>query len=190
MSRCAYEWKRSPWFSITSLGTFPFPDTIAKDQRCEIVDWLCPFGSTNLTDAVQLLDKIAILVPAVQWAREAARRAECINNLEQLGIAIHTYVSGLPPNGMTHVLLGNGGDVLPLSLCVNDPGRKLPCSSDPGGVPAMARDYAGARSWHPGGVNSLLGDGAVRFIKDAIKPSVWVSIHSIAGNEVVGMDEY
>jgi type II secretory pathway pseudopilin PulG len=100
------------------------------------------------------------------------------------------YVSGLPPNGMMHVLLGNGGDVLPLSLCVNDPGRKLPCSSDPGGVPAMARDYAGARSWHPGGVNSLLGDGAVRFIKDAIKPSVWVSIHSIAGNEVVGTDEY
>jgi hypothetical protein len=58
MSRCAYEWKRSPWFSITSLGTFPFPDTIAKDQRCEIVDWLCPLGSTNLTDAVQLLDKV------------------------------------------------------------------------------------------------------------------------------------
>ena len=59
---------------------------------------------------------IAIFVPAVQWAREAARRAQCINNLKQLGIAIHTYVSGLPPNGMMHVLLGNGGDVLPLSL--------------------------------------------------------------------------
>lgn len=56
---------------------------------------------------------VALILPAVQSAREAARRSTCSNNLRQLGIALHSYGTALGsfPNGLNgmqfslHVML-------------------------------------------------------------------------------------
>jgi prepilin-type N-terminal cleavage/methylation domain-containing protein/prepilin-type processing-associated H-X9-DG protein len=47
-----------------------------------------------------------------------------------------------------------------------------------------------ARSYHPGGVNALFGDGSVRFLKSTIAGPTWRALGSIAGGEVNSADAY
>ncbi|WZO99268.1 DUF1559 domain-containing protein [Isosphaeraceae bacterium EP7] len=47
-----------------------------------------------------------------------------------------------------------------------------------------------SRSYHPGGVNTLFGDGSVKFIKQTVNGFVWRALGTVAGGEVVSSDAY
>ncbi len=81
---------------------------------------------------------------------------------------------------------GPNSQVPDLGACwpATDP-RKAPCVRRTAQGPTH---YMASRSKHAGGVNVLLGDGSVRFIKDSISIPTWRALSSIAGGEVISSD--
>jgi prepilin-type N-terminal cleavage/methylation domain-containing protein/prepilin-type processing-associated H-X9-DG protein len=80
----------------------------------------------------------------------------------------------------------------------------VPNTLAPAGTPLVDSDFSSededdggptyaavtARSYHPGGVNVLLGDGSVRFVKNSIAWSTWRALGTIASGEVISSDSY
>jgi len=81
---------------------------------------------------------------------------------------------------------GRGGPYYHIST----PNRR-DCATGTGNLAyGVVDSFIGASSSHPGGVNLLLMDGSVRFIKDGISQTTWLALGTRAGNEVTDLGSF
>jgi prepilin-type N-terminal cleavage/methylation domain-containing protein len=138
---------------------------------------------------------IALLLPAVQQAREAARRTQCRNNLKQIGLALHNYMSshnvlpfgkgasytGAPiyARWSQHALLLPYFDQAPLYNLINF--NLPPDTPGMGGVIAFMPAFTS-----PGNINTVPSRTVVPgfFCPSDISPSdPWQAQNNYAGNQ-------
>jgi prepilin-type processing-associated H-X9-DG protein len=72
-------------------------------------------------------------------------------------------------------------------LCFNDLSNLAPCTTDSS---SGVDYYLASRSKHSGGVNALLCDGSVRFIKNSINVPTWQALSTRGLGEVISADAY
>ena len=100
------------------------------------------------------------------------------------GVYYSGFTTAMPPNSPVTAMSRATGS--------SNAGKNVPMDWDSidendGGPTYMS---LAASSYHSGGVNTLFGDGSVRFIKNSVSPVVWRSLGTIGGGEVISADQY
>ena len=127
----------------------------APDRRSPAVRSAAGFTLVELLVVIAIIGiLVGLLLPAVQSARESARRSACQNNMKQLGIAAHSYLSAMqafPANwyGPVSKVNSNGWERLSGMYAI------LPYMEETNLFNNMQQYQTGATSWNWGTLLNL-----------------------------------
>ena len=150
------------------LGPGSFPDglahTVAYSERLK--------GTANGVSVIPARDLGNIIVAPYCTVRDADYALSCCRVAAASGFPAYRDA------GFTWFF----GDFECAAYChAQEPNGRIPDAVSAGPWDGIVT----ARSFHPGGVNALMADGSVRFVKDSIARPVWRGLGTRNGDELV-----
>jgi prepilin-type N-terminal cleavage/methylation domain-containing protein/prepilin-type processing-associated H-X9-DG protein len=204
-----YGWSMGDWYVWGGFGSLPSRSAFAPNRSRRPSEFLDGLAFTLLASEVRSRQELLV---------NCANLSQVNSPLSQIGPdvpphqVIPTLQDGMTVSDSGHTAWADGQVSQTGITTAWGPNTRVSTSVDPdsvGGNPAAAaleRDldllgtpetsggptYAAvtSRSYHPGGVNVLLGDGSVRFIRQSITGRTWRALGTVSGSEIISADQY
>ena len=147
-----------------------------------------PLTAAGVRDGLSNTAAVAEALPAFAGARDAGPRRSRAVGVAPFGAGRDVFLAlCLTPNAAGETYGRETPWLRADGVNFAMPPNTRHCSRD-AADPAPPRHLDSASSEHPGGLNVLLADGAVRFVPDAISTPVWHGLSTIAGGEAAPAD--
>jgi prepilin-type N-terminal cleavage/methylation domain-containing protein/prepilin-type processing-associated H-X9-DG protein len=167
-----------------SSNTVAYSETLATDGG-PVSPFKRNYGVTGVGGAQQAEAPNIAMIPL---ATTLAGLNAC-TTAYQTGARTNTNISLVPG-----IRWGWGATTISMFHTIVPPNSKQyawnACRSTCGGCGGDDSTFSNAQSNHSGGVNTLMSDGSVRFIKDSINMQTWWALGTRAGNEVLDANSF
>jgi prepilin-type N-terminal cleavage/methylation domain-containing protein/prepilin-type processing-associated H-X9-DG protein len=200
-----YGWCVGTWYTFGGLGAVPNPSAFCTNISRTFASFSDGLSNTILGAEVKTYRQAYHNCTAVPAPGPSTPMAypdvptvlASVAAAPNSGCVLITGPSGVPGGGHSEWCNGNA--------CYDGFTTALPPNTiSPAGSPAIDSDMASAneadggptyasvasRSYHPGGVNALLADGSVHWIKNSVNYQAWRALGTLAGGEVISSDSY
>jgi prepilin-type processing-associated H-X9-DG protein len=137
---------------------------------------ICGFGISSITDGTSNTRLMSEVIIGLTMPTNKYEHRGDVDNDDYNCFMFHADTT---PNSKVFDSVANGD-------CRYQYLTNPPCSN----ATAAQNSFHAARSYHPGGVNALLGDGSVKFFKDSIRVTIWRAPSTSQGGEVISADAF
>jgi prepilin-type N-terminal cleavage/methylation domain-containing protein/prepilin-type processing-associated H-X9-DG protein len=159
-------------------NTIAFAESLVGDDTTTNFNAGSGIVGIAIPAAAEILDASANW-PAVQGALQlcnAAYNSRSTANLSN--VSGNYWMRGAAADTLFNTVVTPNSQTYPWSYCTDASGANNEV------------EFSRAESNHPGGVNALMADGSVRFVKTSIGQTPWFALGTKSGGEVVSADSY
>jgi prepilin-type N-terminal cleavage/methylation domain-containing protein/prepilin-type processing-associated H-X9-DG protein len=192
----SYAWNYGDWYVWGGFGSTPGRNAFTPNLSHRVADFTDGLSQTVVGAEVKAS------FPLLKCTTLTVKNANNVPPPDADPYAVAPeYKAASCPQGVSHGTWYDGNTNSTAFTTAWPPNKKIlsplstgPTDIDLGGTPLVngGPNFAAitARSYHSGGVNVLMGDGGVRFMKSSVNGQTWRALGTIAGGEVISGDSF